>query len=57
MTFFAVVAQEEAQRELGRICAEFIDDYCHFERLVVKTRLFYTQIIYIQKHVKNRVAT
>ena len=57
MSLFANVAQDKAKKKLGRIFCEFIDDYCHFERLVDKMRTFYEQIIYIQKHVKNGVAT
>lgn len=47
MTFFGVVAIEEAKRDSYRYFYEFIDDYCHFERLVLKMRNYMSQILYI----------
>ena len=46
-----------AESESKQILLEFMDDFYHFQKLVESMKVFYNQIIYIQRHVKNRIST
>ena len=57
LSFVTVIKRLRAESESKRVLLEFMDDFYHFQKLVESMRVFYYQIIYIQRHVKNRIST